>query len=126
MTRIKEGKLLVKVKLKGKRFSVFEDALIDTGAAFMVIPPSIAEFLELKTDEKMPKATLVTASGLIEAPVKVLDGIEVEGMRISKLSVVVHKIPDPAPIKVLLGMNFIKNVKLIVNGKENEFRIEDP
>ena len=68
MTRIKEGKLLVKVKLKGKRFSVFEDALIDIGAAFTVIPPSIAEFLELETDEKMPKATLVTASGLIEAP----------------------------------------------------------
>ncbi len=28
--KIREGKLLVKVRLEGKRFRVFEDALIDT------------------------------------------------------------------------------------------------
>jgi len=124
--RITEGKLLVRVKLKGKRFNAFEDALIDTGAAFTVIPPAIAEFLELEPNREMPKAVLVTASGLIEVPVKTLDRIEVDGVTVDDLSVVVHKIPDPAPIKVLLGMNFIKSVKLVVDGKKNQLKIEDP
>jgi len=44
--------------------------LIDTGAAFTVIPPVIADFLELETNRAFPKAILVTASGLIEAPLK--------------------------------------------------------
>jgi len=50
----------------------------------------------------------------------------VAGIEIENLPVVVHKIPDPAPIKVLLGMNFIEKMKLTVNGKQNEFKIEDP
>jgi len=105
---------------------VFEDALIDTGAAFTVIPPVIADFLELETDSAFPKAMLVTASGLIEAPVKILEKLEVAGIEIESLPVVVHKIPDPAPIKVLLGMNFIEKVKLRVDGKQDEFEIQDP
>ena len=123
---IREGKLLVRVRLEGKRFRVFEDALIDTGAAFTVIPPVIADFLELETNRAFPKAMLVTASGLIEAPVKILEKLEVAGIEIERLPVVVHKIPDPAPIKVLLGMNFIEKVKLTVDGKKNEFEIQDP
>jgi len=123
---IKEGKLLTRVKLESKIFRVFEDALIDTGAAFTVIPPVISDFLELETNRAFPKAMLVTASGLIEAPVKILEKLKVSDIEIEKLPVVVHKIPDPAPIKVLLGMNFIEKVKLIINGKERKFDIEDP
>lgn len=123
---LKEGKLLISVRLEGERLRVFEDALIDTGAAFTVIPPVIADFLELKTNSDFPKAMLVTASGLIEAPVKVLEKLEASGIEIEKLPVVVHKIPDPAPIKVLLGMNFIEKIKLIINGKGKKFDLEDP
>ena len=67
---IKEGKLLLSIRLEGKRFRVLEDALIDTGAAFTVIPPVIADFLELEADTALPKARLVTASGLLEPPVR--------------------------------------------------------
>ena len=124
--KIREKKLLHRVKLEGKKLCVFEDALIDTGAAFTVIPPEIADFLGLKLNKAFPKARLVTASGLIEAPVNVLERLEVADIKIERLPVVVHKIPDPAPIKVLLGMNFIEKVRLIVDGKKNEFDLRDP
>ena len=42
------------------------------------------------------------------------------------LPVVVHKIPDPAPVKILLGMSFIEKAKLIVDGKNEMFSLEDP
>ncbi len=123
---IEEGKLLARVRLEGKRLRVYEDALIDTGAAFTVIPPVIADFLELETKKAFPKAILITASGLIEVPVKILERLGVSGIEIENLPVVVHKIPDPAPIKVLLGMNFIEKTRLIINGKERKFDLEDP
>jgi len=123
---IKEGRLLLSVRLEGKRFRVFEDALVDTGAAFTVIPPVVADFLELETDRVFPRAMLITASGLIEAPVKILEKLEALGTEIERLAVVVHKIPDPAPIKVLLGMNFIEKIKLVIDGKRRKFDLEDP
>lgn len=77
--KIVARKLISRVKLQGRRFTVFEDALMDTGAAFTVLPPETAEFLELKIDKDFPKAKLVTASGIIETPVRVLERLEVAG-----------------------------------------------
>jgi predicted aspartyl protease len=123
---IQEGRLLTRVGLEGKKFRTFEDALIDTGSAFTVIPPAISDFLELERNRAFPRAMLVTASGIIEAPVKTLEKMEVSGIRIDKLPVVVHRIPDPVPIKVLLGMNFIEKITLTIDGKRKKFEIEDP
>ena len=123
---IVQGRLIVRAKLEGKKFSTFEDALIDTGAAFTVIPAEVADFLELGVWEKRPKVELVTASGLIKPSVRTLDRLEVGNVKIENLPVVIHEIPDPAPIKILLGMNFIERTNLLVNGKQKLFRIEDP
>lgn len=123
---IRERKLISRAKLEGKKLHVLEDVLIDTGAAFTVIPPEIADFLELEVNRDYPRARLVTASGVIETPVKVLGKLEIGDIKIEKLPVVIHKIPDPAPIKVLLGMNFIEKVTLTVNGKEGKFDLQDP
>jgi clan AA aspartic protease (TIGR02281 family) len=124
--KIVARKLISRVKLQGRRFTVFEDALIDTGAAYTVLPPETAEFLELEINKDFPKAKLVTASGIIETPVRVLERLEVAGREARELQVVIHKIPDPAPMKVLLGMNLIEKMKLIVDGKKNDFKLEDP
>ncbi|MDH5266038.1 MAG: hypothetical protein OEW62_00015 [Candidatus Bathyarchaeota archaeon] len=42
------------------------------------------------------------------------------------MPVAIHKIPDPAPVKILLVMKLINKVKLIVNGKDGTFNLEDP
>ena len=123
---IVQGRLIVRVKLEGKKFNTFEDALIDTGAAFTVIPAEVADFLELGVWKKRPKIELVTASGLIKPSVRILDRLEVGNIKIENLPVVIHEIPDPAPIKILLGMNFIERTNLLVNGKQKLFKIEDP
>lgn len=123
---IRERKLISRAKLEGRKLYVLEDVLIDTGAAFTVIPPEIADFLDLEVNRDYPRARLVTASGIIETPVKVLDMLEIADIKVEKLPVVIHKIPDPAPIKVLLGMNFIEKVRLTVNGKKGKFDLQDP
>lgn len=84
---MREGRLVTRVRLEGRRFTVFEDALIDTGASFTVIPPAIADFLELETYGKSPQIPLTTASGLIEVPVRVLGAINVGTQRVEELSV---------------------------------------
>ena len=124
--KIQARKLPVKAQSIGRKLSVSEDAVMDTGAAFAVISPETPDYLELELNKDYPKATLVTASGIIETPVKILNRIEVANIKAKNLPVVIHKIPDPAPVKILLGMNFIKNVKLIVDGKNGTFDLKDP
>jgi len=52
--KIRDRKLVSRAKLEGKRLHVFEDVLIDTGAAFTVLPPEIADFLELEVNRETP------------------------------------------------------------------------
>lgn len=120
------GKLILPAKLTGKNLSVFEEALIDTGSTFTILPPETAERLRLPVNRRMPRVNLTTASGFIEAPVRLLNKIEIGNLRLENDPVVIHRIPDPAPIKVLIGMNVLKEAELRVNGKESEFEIEDP
>ena len=126
MMRISQRKLVLKVSLKGKRFRVSEDAFIDTGASFSVVPPEIADYLELEVDKGFPRARLVTASGVIETSVMIVPELHVAGFEVERLRVVIHKIPDPAPVKVLLGMNFIEKTNLEIDGKNGLFEIRDP
>jgi len=68
----------------------FEDAFIDTGAALTVVPPITSDLLELETSKPFQMVSLVTASGLIEVPINILDKLEVAGIEVEKLPVAVH------------------------------------
>jgi len=52
--------------------------------------------------------------------------MEAAGIAIEKLSAVVHRIPDPAPVKVPRGMNYIEKTTLTIDGKRKKIKIEDP
>ena len=123
---IKEGKLVLVARLTGSAISIVEDTLIDTGSTFTILPPEVADKLKLKVYRRMPKVNLTTASGFIEAPVRLLNQIEIGGLGLDNIPVVIHRIPDPAPVKILIGMNLLQRAKLVVNGKENEFKLDDP
>ncbi len=56
--KISNRRLLLRVGLSGKRTRIFEDALIDTGASFTVIPTEVAEYLELKAHQAQPRTLL--------------------------------------------------------------------
>ena len=68
----------------------------------------------------------MTASGIIETPVRILNKIEVAMSKLKTCPVGAQKITDTEPVKILLGMNFIESLKLTVNGKNGTFDLEDP
>jgi len=123
---IREGKLVIRVRLGGRRISVVEDALIDTGSTFTVLPPEIVDYLELQRFRNLPRVKLTTASGFMEVPLRLLNYIEIGAIKLENVPVVVHRIPDPAPIKILIGMNLLEKAKLEVDGKAGKFEIGDP
>ena len=124
--KIEKQRLTVKVELYGEDSSIAVDALIDTGAAFTVIPFGLADFLGLEVDKTRPKVNLITASGVIEAPRRILRKIRVGRLEVRGLPIVLHELPAPAPVKVLLGMDFLSKVRLEIDGKKGEFSLKDP
>jgi len=123
--KFQDSKLILKVELFGKKSSIIVEALIDTGAAYTLIPPRIANLLELELDKEEPYVMLSTASGVIGVTKKIINEIKINGLMFKNIPAVIHELPEPTLIKVLIGMNLLMKTKLIVDGKKKEFILEN-
>lgn len=121
--RFTENHLVVKAEFlsKGRRYST--EALIDTGTTVTVIPPEIADYLLLETDKKRLTIKMITGTGVIEVPRKIVPRIVINGIIFNNIAAGIHKVPDPIDTKVLIGMNILEHITLIIKGKEKSFEL---
>jgi len=116
--------IIDKVLLAGAQRHTEQRVLIDTGATISILPQAIARYLNLKIQHRGKKFHLVTAAGIIKAPVVTLDGLIVEGKKYRGIEFALVDLPENTGIKIILGMNFIKKVRLVIDGRKRSFRIE--
>jgi len=87
--------------------------IVDTGASFVVIPPSVAEKAGIKTKDA-PRVTLKTVGGDISAPMVKLDSIKVGDADQSGVSAAVHQLGTSSGLG-LLGMSFLDRYNMTVD-----------
>lgn len=122
---IKEKKLETKVEFIKSKNRYATQAIFDTGSTVTIIPPEIADYLEFETDKRKPKMTIVTGSGILEVPRKIADRLKIKDIIFRDIIVGIHKVPDPIKIKVLIGMNVIEQIKLIIDGRNKKFEMQN-
>jgi len=118
------NKLKVKVEFLSKGLRYATEAIIDTGSTITIAPPEIADYLNFEVDKRNPTMTIVTGSGILDVPRKIADRIKIDKFIFTNIAVGVHELPKQVETKVIIGMNIINQIKLIVDGKNKEFRIE--
>lgn len=84
--------------------------IVDTGATFVTINKNVADRLDIDESDAKLKGTAETANGEIPIYVVSMDKIEIAGLTIKNVDVAVHE--GEYPSKVLLGMSFLKKVKM--------------
>ena len=121
--RFRNNKLQVRAEfIKGKnRYAAW--STIDTGSSITIIPPEIANYLELELDKENPMIKIVTGSGILEIPRKIAEAMKIDNLIFTNFPVGVHEIPKEVETRVLIGMDIINQIKLIVDGKNREFEI---
>lgn len=116
--------LVVKnVKLKGPAGSISVDMILDTGAGI-----SAVNWLHLKIIGYDPavveeREEIVTANGIIEVPRLKIEKISVGDLEAENVDVIGHDIPEMVGIKGLLGLNFIKNFRTVIDFKKGFLEI---
>jgi clan AA aspartic protease (TIGR02281 family) len=103
--------LAVPVILNQKAMGTF---IVDTGATFTVITPRMAEKLGVQVRPDTPRIKIVTANGVINAPLVKLDQVAIGGVEVSNLNVVVQDLGNDTMLSGLLGMSFFKNMDLTI------------
>ena len=88
--------------------------LIDTGATYVAMSEIHAKKMGLKYKQKGKRSSAQTASGIVTTWELKLDSVEVGGIRVNYVPAAV--ISGDHPYQVLLGMSYLKNLKVEHSG----------
>ncbi len=97
--------------------------IVDTGASLTAISEGLAD--RLKVDRKRPlrRVTVTTASGRLEAPVVLLESIDLQGARVTEVEAVVLPLQDDGGGEALIGLNFLEHFDLSLDASRGLLRL---
>lgn len=99
-------------------------AVIDTGASFCSISSEDAISLGYEPANLVETKPIVTANGIIEAPIVSLDCVEVLGKKATGVAAIVHNLPEKSGVEALIGISFLKHFRLVMDFPKQAFSIE--
>jgi len=100
--------VLVPGKVNGQPVGYF---ILDTGASFTSVSRLVADRLGISSGGSA--VTLTTASGTIQAPLALLDEVEIGGAVARHVAAVIHDLPNVPPNVVgLLGLSFLERFRV--------------
>jgi len=101
--------IVVPARINGQEVGVF---LLDTGATFVSVNKSVAQRLRIGSAGN-GVVHLITASGMIEAPLAILEEVDIGGAVARYVPAVIHDIPGmPSNVVGLLGMSFLERFRV--------------
>jgi clan AA aspartic protease (TIGR02281 family) len=109
---------LVQATINGRAEGLF---LLDTGASYCVIAPSLARELALAPTGSF--ATVLTANGPVKAPVVRLRSLDLNGTRAHDVQAIVHDAVGPK-LDGVIGLNFLNRYRYAVDPQRRELELE--
>lgn len=91
------------------------DAILDTGAVYTVIAWDVAKDIGYDPAVSERRMPIVTANGVIEAPLITVESIQLADLRAEAVDVICHDIPEIAGIEALLGLSFLRHFRTLLD-----------
>ncbi|MDJ0597074.1 MAG: retropepsin-like aspartic protease [Pleurocapsa sp. MO_226.B13] len=98
--------------------------LIDTGASYTVLAIPIWQRIGCNLDQPKTKKKMVTANGAIAVPIIVVPWFNCLGIKRENYPVVGLDLPASSFTDGLLGMDFLTEVKAVIDVAKREIRLE--
>jgi clan AA aspartic protease (TIGR02281 family) len=108
----------VQATVNGRAQGLF---LLDTGASYCVIAPGLARQLALPPTGSF--ATMLTANGVVRAPVVRLRSIDLNGTRAHDVQAIVFDAVGPQ-LDGVIGLNFLNRYRYAVDPQRRELELE--
>lgn len=127
------SQLLVEARLNARVSGTF---LVDTGASYCVITPTVARQLGIELgrglrggsgtagdgEHRVGAVTLATPTGNIEAPITTLRIVEVANARAGDVSTVIYPAVEE-PLAGILGLSFLNHFEFSVDSRRRVLRL---
>ncbi len=94
--------------------------LFDTGATLTTLSHAALEQIGVQVPSDAPRAQLTTANGVIDTPVVLLDGVQLDGLVLERVSVAACDSCAQGEVEGLLGLNITGRFDLTLRPEERE------
>jgi len=91
------------------------DVILDTGAAYTVVAWDVAKDIGYDPAVSKRRMSIVTANGVIEAPLVTVESVELADLRAEAVDIICHDIPEIAGIEGLLGLSFLRHFRTLID-----------
>jgi predicted aspartyl protease len=123
----KRGKLLLSKAAVGGtngQASVLR-LLLDTGSSYTMLPVEVLEALGYDTHRPLQRTRMVTASGIIVAPVVRVSWFHCLGQRVEDFAVAAYTLPPGVFVDGLLGMDFLLHCQAVIAVESGAIHFEE-
>ena len=107
--------VLRRVRISGPAGAREIEVILDTGAVYTVIAWDVAKDIGYDPAVSERRISIVTANGIIDAPLITVQSIELAELRAEAVDVVCHDIPEIAGIEGLLGLSFLRRFRTLID-----------
>jgi len=107
--------VLRRIKINGPAGFREIDMVLDTGAVYTVIAWDVAKDIGYDPAISERRMPIITANGVIEAPLITVESIHIADLRAESVDVICHDIPEIIGIEGLLGLSFLKHFRTLID-----------
>jgi len=107
--------VLRRIKIIGPAGTREIDMVLDTGAVYTVIAWDVAKDIGYDPAISERRMPIITANGVIEAPLITVESIHIVDLRAEYVDVICHDIPEVTGIEGLLGLSFLKRFRTLID-----------
>ena len=109
------GILLCKVKISNKGQFMFIKLAIDTGASITMISIESALAIGIDPSKSERRIEITTVNGTILVPTVTIPSFTCLGIEVKNMDVICHNLPPESAVEGLLGLNFLKSAKVVMD-----------
>jgi predicted aspartyl protease len=106
---------------KDAKFSLI--MAVDTGATCTTISWKAAIAIGYDPSRSAKTIEITTGSSVEYAPLVTIPKFSVFGVEIKRMKVVCHNLPPQSPVEGLLGLDFLKKAKAVIDFSANTIRL---
>lgn len=115
----KQSIILCHAEIADSKTGISLKMALDTGATYTMIPIEAAIAIGRNPLRSRRRIEITTGSGIEYVPMVTVPKFRAFGIELKNMEVICHNLPLQSPVEGLLGLNFLKKAKLIIDFSKN-------
>lgn len=121
----KQSIIICHAEIVGPKIELSLKMALDTGATYTMIPIEAAVAIGCDPLRSRRKIEITTGSSIEYVPITTIPKFRAFGIELKNMEVICHNLPTQSPVEGLLGLNFLKRAKIIIDFSKNIISIPE-